>query len=332
MRHRSSRRIATTWLAGVAALAAVLSPAAAPGADPCDEDPCSGKCIGVCYINSHEQKPAQGVPVHWKLPIKYKINATHVTKGLAKSKVIGAVKAAIATWETLPCTNLKFQYAGESSSTSSENGHLLIYWGNSKSTWTHNELAWWVEPVWSSYKTGELTYASIGLNATPNHKTYSYDWAIGAQKDSFDVQTAVTWLLPLALGFDVSKVGKKGYPPLYYNYTRHTLCKAHEIGAQFTYFRAGSGCSRPKPVMCSGNSGPPASDGGGGAIDGGGSGAIDGGGSGDGAVPAGDGGGGIVDDDDGCCRVGHARTGRVPVLTLIGLGLLLLLAGRRRRR
>lgn len=305
--------------------------------DPCMNDPCQAGCAELSYIDSNEQSPGSGVPVHWApLPIKYKVNPTHVTAGLAEADVIKAVQDAFATWEAVPCSTLSFQYAGTSTSTTEEPGHILVYWGNDGATWIHGVNAWWTDLSWTDYANGEISKSVIGLNATPNHQTYSYDWAIGAEQRKFDIQTAVTWLIPAAIGFSVVSA-TTNQPPIYYNAVNRTLCESHEKGAQFSYFDSSGSCTRPSDVPPAGGGTPPiggdgvppvTGDGPTSTTDGG---TGDGPGTGDGTAIGGD---PILEppeDDDGCCRVSHARSGSVPYLTLVGLAILLLL-GRRRRR
>jgi hypothetical protein len=331
-------------LAGLLLLTLLL--AASPASADCATDPCEAGCdlcaagtADLCFFNSHETDPTQGVPVHFVADangkIKYKINADNITAGLAKADVIAAVQAAFTAWENISCSTLAFEYAGESTSTTNENGMILVYWGNSASTWTHGDYIFYPEIYWTDYQTGEASWSTIGLNATPNHPQYKYDWSIGAAADKYDVQSMVTWLIPSAIGFDVSSDAGNTQIPICTNKEYRTLCDAHKTGAQLVYFdSADTTCTKPTVPNCQTTAppgdGPPAGDGQPP--------------TGDGQPPTGDGpaigDGGVTGDvgglppgeDDGCCRVSHARTTSLPFVALLGLALLAVLGLTRRRR
>ena len=158
----------------LALTAVILLALPAQAADPCEADPCKAGCADACWFNSHEVDPTKGVPVQWtSLPIKYKVNVSRVTAGLDKAKVIDAVKKAFQAWEGINCSDLKFQYAGESTSFTEEAGHVLVYWDydaayKAGGTWTHGDNAYWVEGIWTDYQTGSISKGVIGLNSTPN--------------------------------------------------------------------------------------------------------------------------------------------------------------------
>jgi len=305
-------------------------------ADPCETDMCKAGCADPCWINSNETNPTQGVAVHWgTMPVKYKINASRITAGLDKTQVIDAVKKAFAAWDSLPCSTLKFEYDGESTSFTEEAGKILVYWDydatyQAGGTWTHNDLAYFVEGPWATYADGELTKGIIGLNSTATHPKYKYDWSLTPQASKFDI-SLITWLIPVAAGFYVGNDQMAGSIPLFYNKDYSQLCQSHKDAAALAY-DAGGTCTKPAVSQCFSatppdgikkDSGPP-SEGGvtdhPSATDGP---HAEGGIIGEGSLPPA--------EDDGCCRVGHARGASIPYLTLLGLGLLLLI-GRRRRR
>lgn len=329
-------------LAGLLLLALLL--AASPASADCATDPCEAGCdfcatgfTELCYFNTDDQDPTKGVPLHFAtMPIKYKINADNITAGLDKAAVIAEVQKAIAYYENIPCSTLEFKYEGESTSTSSENGMLLIYWGNSPSTWTHADLLYFPEIYWSMNVTGEANWSAIGLNATPNHPKYKFDWSINPEPDKWHIYSFVLWLLPMALGWEVSMPpAGQGQIPICPN-KAYPECPDLKAGAAISYFdTADTTCTKPTIPNCQPTAppgdGPPAGDGqpptGDGQPPTG-----DSGPSGDGSVATGDAGGLPPGEDDGCCRVGHARSTSLPFVALLGLALLALLGLTRRRR
>jgi hypothetical protein len=195
----------------------------------------------------------------------------------------------------------------------------------------------------------DMNKMSAGLmqfNCAPNHPTYSFDWTTkGAEADKIDIQTAVTFVIPAVIGLQVGDSSKGYQAPFSYDKEVTTLCQGHIDAVTYSYFdSAGSGCTKPTaPPVCSQATTP-----GDGSVAGDGPHKLDGGvvkndtgggppgdgyiPSGDGWIPASDAGLPPGDgDDDGCCRVSHARSNSVPFLTLLGFALLLVLARRRRK-
>lgn len=313
----------------------------------------------LCYKDSLSN--GAGKPLKWPTtsPIKYKINVS-LFDTAKQQLVIDAVKAAFKAFE-LPCTDLKFTYAGASTSFSDEKGVILVYWGNNnkdKSSWIYGNLAYHREMTFNSIQTGEITGGSIAMNSG------DYGWLAGGKevappptklKGSYiDAKTAVMWMLPDVIGFWVANDFSKQDLPIAYNTTLAAPCALHKTGAQYTYFNSGTGCTQPaKPAYCKG--GPKAPDGaipdgffydqgakldkGGSKLDGGG-GQQDTGGSGKSCTKSEECPSGEVctvegkcvkaggdDEDEGCCSVGHASRRGLPLLSLLLAALLL-----RRRR
>ena len=274
--------------------------------------------------------PGSGKSMKWPssaMPIKYLVNASEAAPA-DKDAFITAVKAAFAAYEAVTCSELKFTYGGESVSVSSDalNAILVVFKGKD----TGGSGAYY---YLTNSKPPDATLISDAL-IQMNVKDFKY--VVGKQTNAIDVQTAVTQMIPGALGFYVGTDPASGsLDEIKFNYQNTTVSDEQKKGVQFLYFKAGTGCTQPAaPAMC-----PPKGQAGDGQK------ASDGGVKGDGTKPA------IVDgrigagdgktggdaslpppaDDDGCCRVSHARSGAGQgLLALVGLGLLLAL--RRRRR
>jgi hypothetical protein len=324
-------------LVGVILASVMLLTPRAEAADPCvDNGFCSASCLATpCYFDSDEKKPGQGVPVTWlTLPIKYKVNVADLISGqkLDKAKVIAAIQAAFATWEKIPCSTLKFKYEGESTLYTQENGIIKVVFKNDKA-WMGSYM---VNSNWKTYLKGDMDTGLITLNSTPNHSTYSFNYAIGAKAKAFDIQTMVTFLIPQTVGIEVLKAD--GQAPIAYNKVEHDLCKGHKDAAVFSYLdKTNTSCKAPTLNFCAGGITPadagPVGDGGPNPDSGNNPDSGPNPGSDSGVNPGSD--GGIInppEEDDGCCRVSHARSSTsIPFLTVLGLALLLGLTRRRRR-
>jgi hypothetical protein len=156
-----------------------------------------------------------------------------------KQEIIKEIQAAFELWSKIPCTNLKFEYKGELPAYQTEKqGALVVYFGYSKATWPASERAYqWSDHV-DDETTGEITNASIGLNA------YGYTWSIGKQFNAMDIRTTMIRLIPMAIGFYVGP-DSKGIDPtglIKYDFVDHTLHPLHILGAQYIYPQAGPGC------------------------------------------------------------------------------------------
>jgi len=244
-----------------AALALGLCLALAPA--PAAADDCAG--LKVCYKGSLGKKG--GVPSRWyvsdKHPIHFYVNAS-LLPAAKQQAAIDAVKAAFAAFQ-LPCTTLKFKYAGASTSFSDVPGGILIYWGNKSkdsSSWIHGNAAYWRYMNINSYQTGEISYAYMAFNAG------LYGWNAGgtavqpppksAKNSIIDIKTAVTWLIPDVLGYMATKDPTKPDLPIAYKTQLKALCAAHKTGATYSYFKKTSAsCTKPTTVKaCAGGFDP----------------------------------------------------------------------------
>ncbi len=354
-----------TKLSLSAALVALLAVATAHAGD-CDK-------LNVCYKDSLGN--GAGVPIKWNVscPIKFKVNVLQLD-AKARNRAIQAVIKAFKTYE-LSCTELKFQYAGASNSFSDEKGVILVYFGDNnkkKGSWIYGSAAYYTGMDYGSFQTGEITKAWLALNSG------DYGWSVGSQevspphsgsKSHIDVQSALMWMIPQALGFWVSKDFTKPELPIGYDTVLSSLCAENKTGAKYVYFKAGSGCTKPKkPDHC--KKGGKTSDMGTtadgffldmGKKDCGTAKAVDG----PTVTPTADGGtkpttdsapakvcnqqsdcgadeicdingvcvkkGGGEEEDDGCCRVSHGRGASMPLLLVLGFGVLVMLVRRKIR-
>jgi hypothetical protein len=159
-----------------------------------------------------------------------------------KTEIIAAVQAALDTWSKAPCANLKFEFKGELPSFVTEKqGALLIYWGYDKLTWTSSGPVD-VKTRIQSDDTAAITSAVIGFDA------HNWGWSLGTkEKYTFDIQTAVTQMLPAALGFYVGSDPNGKLLWLVPEYIQTSLSPLQEQGAQFLYFNASGSCTKPNP-------------------------------------------------------------------------------------
>ncbi len=315
-------------------------------------------CLGVLGWSSRAEAvlcaldakgDGTGLAMRWaKMPVAYYINASKVAAA-EKTAAIDAVKAAFAAYEKVACTSLKFDYKGESTSVSSVADAILVNFSD-----ISTGGAYYYGANVKTFDPPDITDALIQMNLK------GYKWVVGAQANAIDIQTAVTQMLPGALGFYAGggappKPGGTGgdLPEIKYNVVVTTLSKDQEDGVKFLY--PGTGCTKPAtPPMCA-KVAPPATDGGPKpTTDGGPKPTTDGG-----PKPTTDGGpkptadksigpvsetgvpiGGDPsplppkEDEGGCCRVGHTGSdlgnAYFGLLALLVLGALLV-RGRRRR-
>ncbi len=217
----------------------------------------AGDCdaLKLCYKDSLGN--GTGVPIKWNMScaIKYKVNVT-LLDAAARATAVQAVQKAFAAYE-LPCTELKFQYAGLSTSQSDEKDAILVVFGDNtkkKGSWIYGNAAYYSGMDYSSFQTGQITKAWLALNSG------DYGWSVGPKevspphsgsKSHIDVQTALMWMIPQALGFWVSKDFAKPELPINYNTQLSALCTENKTGAKYAYFKAGTGCTKPKtPDYC----------------------------------------------------------------------------------
>lgn len=165
-----------------------------------------------------------------------------------KAEILQAVQAAFSAWEGVECTNLKFEYKGELSPfVPEQEGAIVVYFGNDNLTWTHGGDAYYTTSTIGLIAEGNITKASIGMNAR------DIKWSIGAESNHIDIQTAVTHLIPAAIGFYVGSSPTTGslMDFIGYNKVDHTVKPEHIAGAQFTYFAEGTSCTQTaEPPVC----------------------------------------------------------------------------------
>ncbi len=191
----------------------------------------------LCHFDAHFD--GSGVPLKWLAsPIKYHINASRLPAA-DQAAAIAAVQAAFKSWE-LPCTTLQFQYAGPSTAFGEVPGTINVYWGNDATSWPHGSSSYyWYYGGITSLATGEMTKASLGGNAI------DWGWTVGGGPKAYDIQTALTWMIPGAIGFFVGNdpdQGSIGFQP---NEVKRTLTAEHVAAARATYFKADPGCAPP---------------------------------------------------------------------------------------
>jgi MYXO-CTERM domain-containing protein len=207
----------------------------------------------LCLFDAKQD--GTGANVRWMTaPIGYQVNVARLPAA-QQAPALAAIQAAFATWE-LSCTSLKFQYLGASTSTTEVAGAILVYFGNDAASWPYGSSAYYYSLNWQSLS-GDVSKASIGMNAR------DYLWSVGAVPSSIDIQSAVTQMLPGALGFYVGSDPKTGSVAIGFNTLNRTLTQEHLDGARYLYFQAGPGCSQPaKPKACAAtvpaDGGPPA--------------------------------------------------------------------------
>jgi hypothetical protein len=165
-----------------------------------------------------------------------------------KTEILAAIKAAFAKWEAIDCSNLKFKYAGAlDKRTEKKAGAIVFNFVADSADWVHNEDAVFATSHHNLDDKGDISDGTIEINAV------KYAWSLGKDPKKLDIQTTVTRLIPMTIGFYV------GYYPaqervkglLQYGLVDHELLDLHKTGAQFSYFQAGSGCTQPaKPEIC----------------------------------------------------------------------------------
>ena len=329
----------TVFLIGAVAAALVASPAQAQ----------------LCYRDSNEANPGQGVPVTWLDTASKKIDYyTFIPQSGGslpsdRAAVLEAIKAAFQAYEDIPCSTLQFNHAGALDTlVTQRRGAILVYFAHDESAPAIGG-AYIYNMSWLTVAQGEIDEATIALNA----KDFAY--TIGAEPNKIDIQTAVMQLIPPMLGYFVGQQPGGAIEAIKFNEINHTLDARQIAGAQYSYFKADNGCVRPEqPSPCvphgssAGDGGSStAGDAGTGAASDASSGGSSGGGAGDSGVSTSDrdSGSGVVggsdagasgdasttapSDDDGCCRVGHLRAADLPPFLVVAL---FLLSSLRRRR
>jgi hypothetical protein len=163
-------------------------------------------------------------------------------------EILAEVQAAFKTWETIDCTNLKFEFAGLLTDFVGEKeGAILVYFGHDASTWIHQNKAYYRNVTIKLDPVGDINKGIIGMNAK------DWYWSIGQEKGAIDIQTAMLHMIPDAIGFYVGKdpIGGSLMGLIDTNLVQRSLLPEHKQGAQFTYFQAGTSCTQPaKPQIC----------------------------------------------------------------------------------
>jgi MYXO-CTERM domain-containing protein len=195
----------------------------------------------LCLYDS--KLDGSGANVRWTTaPIGYYVNVSRLPAA-QQAAALAAVQAAFTRWE-LSCTTLKFQYQGASASTTDVPGAILVYWGNDAASWLYGASAYYYGLQWQSLL-GDVTRATIGMNAK------DYLWSVGASPQAIDIESAVTQIMPGALGFYAGADPQSGSVAIAFNSINRTLTQEHQGGARYLYFKADPGCTQPpKPKPC----------------------------------------------------------------------------------
>lgn len=297
----------------------------------------------LCYMDAKHD--GTGLPMKWptaKLPIPYYINAGKYTPAADKTKAIDAVKAAFATYEAVKCSALKFEYKGETTSVPPMAGGILVYFSDvaTGGAYIYGASTDTLDPP--DITQGQIQMTVNGFNYVildPGNLPPSTEKKI-------DIQTAVTQMIPGAIGFYAGTSPAGGsLPEIKYSYVKRDLTTEQTEGVQYLYYKADTGCTQPaKPTACPTTT-PPTGDGphaeaGVAKLDKGGTTP----GKEGGVIPRTEAGVPLVDlgpteagvlpqkgDDGGCCRVSYAQH-EVSSAYLALVGVALFLALRRRRR
>lgn len=172
------------------------------------------------------------------------------TQQVEKENILNAIKAAFKTWE-LPCTSIKFNYKGEMDEKTFFAGKtmdnaIVVYFGHDTGTWVSGDLAYTTEVNIQTDAEADIITAVIGMNAK------DWAWSLDAAKNKIDIQSAVTQLIPTALGFYVGPdpVGA-GQVNLAFNALDRDLQSSHKEGATYGYFKNDANCTQPAmPFLC----------------------------------------------------------------------------------
>lgn len=163
-------------------------------------------------------------------------------------EILAEIQAAFKTWESIDCTNLKFEFGGLLTEFVSEKeGAILVYFGHDAATWTHLNKTYYRNVTINLIEKGDINKGIIGLNAK------EWFWSIGAEKSAIDIQTAVLHMIPDVIGFYVGPDPVSGSLKgvIDFNKVQRSLLPEHKLGAQFTYFQAGTSCTQPaEPQIC----------------------------------------------------------------------------------
>jgi hypothetical protein len=243
--------------------------------------------------------------------------------------------------------------------------YIYVFWVTAKAGWPYDAAGKQLDIKYASYyftwfgMTQNLTGASIAVNA---FNTTAIPWSTTGEQAKLDVQNEMTPLIGGVIGLADSGVkGASMYPGMTFgDITKRTLAQDDIDGLTYLYLK--TGCTKPPPPT---DGGVTTKDGGTTTTDGGTIPGKDSAAGSDMNNPGTDGGvtydfgggsqctsssqcaadevctaegsckkvGGVGEEDDGCCRVSHARSSTgLPYLCLLGLAVLLGLARRRRRR
>jgi hypothetical protein len=166
------------------------------------------------------------------MPIQYKINASEAAT--EKATWIAELQKAFQTWGAIPCTDLSFNYAGETTGTGKETGYLTVVVRTQ--SFPYGKL------LASTTKTHDTSYSFVYADLELNAK--DHQWSAGAEASKYDIQTTVSKVIPEVLGF---RVKGDSYEQ---NKVETTLASEYEQGAQYLYYKAGCGSSKPTIPSC----------------------------------------------------------------------------------
>ncbi len=284
----------------------------------------------LCVV--HYKTDGTGVAMKWAaMPIPYYVNDEQLPEG-ERAAALAAVQAAFATYQELSCSAITFEDKGKTTDTSYVTGAILVEWADdvfmAGSAYGHSTTST------SASEGRDIERSGIQLNV-------KY-FGVGKISDKFDIQTTLKFLIGASLGFYAGggdpNVGN--FTEIQFDSIDHALNAEQMDGARYLYFNDDGGCiavaepiachtvtpvipeggKDPGPVNPVVDGGPiPTSDGPVTTLDKGPSSAGDGNGT---TTPP---------EDDGCCRVSHARSSSTPYLTLVGLLILVTLLRRRRK-
>ncbi len=296
----------------------------------------------LCYMDA--KADGTGLPMKWptaKLPIPYYINAAKYTPAADKAKAIAAVQAAFASYEKVTCSALKFEYKGETTSVPPMTDAILVYFSDVSTGGAYLYMA-----SVATYDPPDINSGSIQMTVNGfNYVVLDPANLPPTTEKKIDIQTAVTQMIPGALGFYVGSSPADGSltDSIKYSYVQRDLTADQIKGVQYLYYKNDTGCTQPaKPAAC--KTGTPTGDGphaeaGVAKLDKGGTTP----GKEGGVIPRTEAGVPLVDlgpteagvlpqkgDDGGCCRVSYAQH-EVSSAYLALVGVALFLALRRRR-
>lgn len=167
-----------------------------------------------------------------------------------KTQIKNAIKAAFSTWEKASCSKLQFEFHDQPTFVSPQTGvkgAIYVYFGHDNNSWISGKAAYQVGVQNKDKTNGSITFATIGMNAR------NWTWTIGKKAKAIDIETAMVPMIASTLGFYVGSDQQSGSFTDFINtdLVNHKLHPLHEMGARYTYFESGTGCTRPDmPPIC----------------------------------------------------------------------------------